>query len=68
VRIFGRPQNQIVPFNYIYKAGIAFNYFDRKIQNAIECLVKAVGCGNAADCVVQNLRMRIIKVNRRSHE
>jgi hypothetical protein len=57
-----------VPFNHVYKAGIAFDYLDRKIQNPIERFVKTVGRGNAADGVVQDVRVRIIKLNRRSHE
>ncbi len=63
VGVFGGSQDQILPCEDVYKAGITLNHFYCKIQNAIERLMKAVSRGDAADSVVQNIYMRVVNRN-----
>ena len=55
MRVFRRPQDEVIFFEHVHEARVTFNNFYGKIQNAIQRLMKAVGGGDPAYGVVQDI-------------
>ena len=55
--IFRGTQNQVLVFQNIDETGIAFDDFNRKVQNPVKRLMKTISAGYMADGLVQDIYM-----------
>jgi hypothetical protein len=69
VGVFRGSQDEVVAFENINEAGVAFNHFQGELQNTIQSLMQVIGAGDVTNCLVQDIYVRIVNRNRRrGHE